>query len=401
MIRCDALIAGGGPAGLAAAIALRQKGLDVLVADALRPPIDKACGEGLMPDALKDLAALGISATVSHGAAFDGIAFLCGAHQAVAPFAQGRGIGIRRLQLHSLLIERCRELGVRLAWGSRICAAQKQPLRVDGAFCVYRYAIGADGQSSQVRQAAGLGPGRVLSRRFGARCHYRVKPWSRMVEVHWGRLGQAYVTPVGAEEICVATVARDPAARMDAVLADLAVLRARLQGGSELSKVRGALTTTRELPRVTSGNVALVGDASGSADAITGEGIGLSFRQALLLAEAVAVNDLAMYETGHRKIQRMPHIMSRVMLRMDAWPWLRAGAMRLLSGQPQLFAHLLAVHLGEISCFGTEAKEIEKDRLHHRSIGHPPYAVCPAGTGAEQEFQSRSRSGANPDPLEA
>ena len=52
MIRCDALIAGGGPAGLAAAIALRQKGLDVLVADALWPPIDKACGEGLMPDAL-------------------------------------------------------------------------------------------------------------------------------------------------------------------------------------------------------------------------------------------------------------------------------------------------------------------------------------------------------------
>jgi anaerobic glycerol-3-phosphate dehydrogenase len=49
MTRCDALIVGGGPAGLASAIALRQKGLDVLVADALRPPIDKACGEGLMP----------------------------------------------------------------------------------------------------------------------------------------------------------------------------------------------------------------------------------------------------------------------------------------------------------------------------------------------------------------
>ena len=63
MIRCDALIVGGGPAGLAAAIALRQKGLDVLVADALRPPIDKACGEGLMPDAKKDLAALGIAAS--------------------------------------------------------------------------------------------------------------------------------------------------------------------------------------------------------------------------------------------------------------------------------------------------------------------------------------------------
>jgi flavin-dependent dehydrogenase len=398
MIRCDALIAGGGPAGLAAAIALRQKGLDVLVADALRPPIDKACGEGLMPDARKDLAALGIPVTGRHGAPFDGIAFLSGRYQVAAPFARGSGLGIRRLKLHSLLIERCRELGVRLAWGSRVSIAERQPWCLDGEPCVYRYAVGADGQSSRVRQAIGLGQGKILSRRFGARCHFRVKPWSRMVEVHWGRLGQAYITPVGAEEICVATVARDPAARMDAVLADLPVLRARLEGATELSRVRGALTTTRKLPHVTAGNVALVGDASGSADAITGEGIGLSFRQALLLAGAIAVDDLATYEAGHPTIQRMPHLMSRVMLRMDAWPWLCAGSMRLLAGQPQIFARLLAIHLGEISCFGTKAKDIEKTQRHRRSIGHFGY---PAGTGAEPELQSHPRSGANRDPLEA
>jgi flavin-dependent dehydrogenase len=401
MIRCDALIAGGGPAGLAAAIALRQKGLDVLVADALRPPIDKACGEGLMPDARSDLAELGVSATAGHGAAFDGIAFLSGRYQATAPFARGSGIGIRRLQLHSLLIERCHELGVRLAWGSHVSIAEKQPLRLDGEPCVYGYAVGADGQSSRVRQAVGLGSGKVLSHRFGARCHYRVQPWSRMVEVHWGRLGQAYVTPVGGDEICVATVARDPATRMEAVLADLPALRAHLKGAKELSRVRGALTTTRKLLRVTAGNVALVGDASGSADAITGEGIGLSFRQALLLGEAVAANNLAIYEAGHPAIQRMPHLMSRVLLQLDAWPGLRAGTMRLLSGQPQLFAHLLAVHLGEISCFGTKAKNIEKNRQHRRSIGHSHYPACPAGTGTEPEFQSCPRSGANRDPLEA
>src|ERR1700684_3415637 len=124
MIRCDALIAGGGPAGLAAAIALRQKGLDVLVADALFPPIDKACGEGLMPDGQKDLAALAIQVTAQEGAPFAGIAFLSGRHYAAARFEHGTGMGIRRLQLHLLLVERCRQLGVRLAWGSRIGAAQ-------------------------------------------------------------------------------------------------------------------------------------------------------------------------------------------------------------------------------------------------------------------------------------
>jgi menaquinone-9 beta-reductase len=347
VIHCDALIAGGGPAGLAAAIALRQKGLDVLVADALCPPIDKACGEGLMPDAQKDLAALGIQVTSQDGATFDGIAFLSGSHYAAAHFERGIGVGIRRLQLHSLLVERCRELGVRLAWGSRICAAKNHSWTLDGESCSYRYAIGADGQSSRVRQSIGLGKGNILSRRFGARCHYRVRPWSRMVEVHWGDLGQAYITPVGPDEICVATVARSPAIRMEAVLASLPLLRAHLEGAGALSKVRGALTTTRKLRRVTAGNVALTGDASGSADAITGEGIALSFRQAGLLAEAIAVDDLAIYEAGHPMILRMPHRMSRAMLSMDAWPWLRERAMGVFSAHPQLFAHLLALHLGE------------------------------------------------------
>ncbi len=256
-------------------------------------------------------------------------------------------MGIRRLQLHSLLVERSRQLGVRLAWGSRVDVAQSQCWSVDGESCSYRYAIGADGQSSRVRQSIGLGQGNILSRRFGARCHYRVRPWSRMVEVHWGELGQAYITPVGPEEICVATVARSPATRMDAVLASLPLLRAHLEGAGALSKMRGALTTTRKLRRVTAGNVALTGDASGSADAITGEGIALSFRQARLLAEAVAVDNLAIYEAGHPAVLRMPHHMSRAMLMMDTWPWLREGAMGLFAAQPQLFAHLLALHLGE------------------------------------------------------
>src|ERR1700761_8111020 len=103
-IRCDALIVGGGPAGLAAAIALRQRGLDVLVADSIQPPIDKACGEGLMPDARRDLAALGIP--TCDGAAFDGITFVGASRQVTASFENGVGMGMRRLLLHSLLVER-------------------------------------------------------------------------------------------------------------------------------------------------------------------------------------------------------------------------------------------------------------------------------------------------------
>jgi menaquinone-9 beta-reductase len=347
VVRCDALIAGGGPAGLAAAIALRLKGLDVLVADALTPPIDKACGEGLMPDAQRDLAALGVQLTPREGAAFHGIAFLSGRHNAAACFERGIGIGIRRLQLHLLLAERCRQLGVRLAWGRRVEVAQSERWRLDGESCSIRYGVGADGQSSRVRTSIGLGEGNILSRRFGARCHYRVNPWSRMVEVHWGELGQAYVTPVGPQEICVATVSRSPATRTEAVLAGLPQLRMRLEGAEAVSRMRGALTTTRKLRRVTAGNVALIGDASGSVDAVTGEGLALAFRQARLLADAIAADDLTLYEAGHPAVLRMPHHMSRALLILDTWPWLRERAMSLFSAQPQLFARLLDLHLGE------------------------------------------------------
>jgi menaquinone-9 beta-reductase len=342
-LRCDALVVGGGPAGLAAAIALRRKGLDVLVADALYPPIDKACGEGLMPDARRDLAALGVPA--HEGVPFDGIAFLAGSNRVSARFENGPGIGIRRLRLHSLLEERCRQLGVRLAWGSHVQLVPNQPPSLSGEICICGYVIGADGQSSRMRSAIGLGQGKILTRRYGARAHFRVRPWSQMVEVHWGDRGQAYITPVGDEEICVATVSRDPECGMEEVLRSLPQLKARLAGAASLSTRRGALTTNRILRRVTNKNIALVGDASGSVDAVTGEGLGLSFRQALLLAEAVAAGDLQIYETEHPRLARIPHLMSNVMLRMDAWPWFRRLAMRALSTEPRLFARLLALHV--------------------------------------------------------
>src|SRR5271170_6389281 len=72
-LTCDVLVVGGGPAGLASGIALRQRGLDVVVADALIPPIDKACGEGLAPDSCRELLRLGVE--ISGGFEFSGIHF--------------------------------------------------------------------------------------------------------------------------------------------------------------------------------------------------------------------------------------------------------------------------------------------------------------------------------------
>lgn len=75
MFDTDVFVLGGGPAGLAAAIAAHRSGFRVLLADAEKPPIEKACGEGLMPDSLDAAAELGISIKQSAGYAFRGIRF--------------------------------------------------------------------------------------------------------------------------------------------------------------------------------------------------------------------------------------------------------------------------------------------------------------------------------------
>lgn len=346
-MRCEILIAGGGPAGLAAAIALRQRGADVLVADSLEPPIDKPCGEGLMPDSRRDLARLGIELEASCGAAFRGIRFAGAGSTVTAEFPRGEGLGVRRLVLHRRLINRAAELGVRMVWKTPLVMQQGHAVRLGSQACRYRWLIGADGHASRVRAWAGLDAASLRSRRFGFRAHYRIEPWSPYVEVHWGALGQAYITPVGPQEICVAAMSRHPGIRLDQVLNGIPFMREKLAGVETTTPERGALTLTRRLRCVAQGNVALIGDASGSADAITGEGLAMGFRQALLLAESLEADGLDVYAAQHSRILALPQRMAAVMLLMDRSARLRERALRVLAARPHLFAEMLSVHVGE------------------------------------------------------
>ena len=101
------------------------------------------------------------------------------------------------------------------------------------------------------------------------------------------------------------------------------------------------------LRRVSRRNVALVGDASGGVDAITGEGLRLAFQQAHVLAEALEARDLSRYENAHRQLARRPRWMGNLMLRLAGNPWLRERAMRTMHRRPELFERLLAIHVGD------------------------------------------------------
>jgi flavin-dependent dehydrogenase len=334
MPRSDVLVIGGGPAGLAAAIALRLQGFQVTVADARRPPIDKACGEGILPAGVEALRKLGIALSVADGFPFRGIRFTDDGTSAEALFSSACGIGLRRTRLHELLTGRAAELGIRLHFGTHIPSIFGQSS--------FGWIVGADGQQSHVRKEAGLDSALCLSSRFGFRRHYRVIPWTDMVEVYWGRRFQLYVTPVGADEIGIALLTRDSRLRLDDALRELPALGRRLAGASPTSAERGEQTTTRRLRRVFRGRTVLIGDASGSVDAIAGEGLSLAFQQAIALAEALALGNLRPYQEKHRKLFRAPATMAGLMLLLDRAPWLRRSVWRGLAFQPSLFSRVLA-----------------------------------------------------------
>jgi flavin-dependent dehydrogenase len=345
----DVFIAGGGPAGLATAIAARQAGFAVTLADVALPPIDKTCGEGIMPDGLAALTKLGITLPTEETFPFRGIRF-CDSNSAVdASFIQGNGLGIRRTRLHSILVNRASALGVEMHWGTRVTGLTPDGASVNGRNIRCKWIVGADGQNSRVRHWAGLDSPKAGTRRFGFRCHYQIAPWSEYVEVCWTDRGQLYVTPVGKEEVCVALVTREPHIRLDDAFASFPSLTEKLRGAELITRQQGAISRTHTLPAVYRGSRVLVGEASGSVDAITGDGLSIAFQQASALVHAFLINDLSVYQAAHRKIDRLPRLMSQVMLLMDKSHLLRKRALRALSVDPSLFARMLAIHTGALS----------------------------------------------------
>jgi flavin-dependent dehydrogenase len=300
----DVLVVGGGPIGLATAICCARAGLSVAVADPRAAPTDKACGEGLTPAAIGRLAALGVDPA---GHPLLGIRYTDGRHRADALYRHRPGRGVRRTTLHAALSARAAELGVGVL-PVRVTSFTQYPDHVAAAGVEARYLVGADGLQSRIRRCCGPdgeGTGRPPGNRdrYGLRRHYRVAPWTDLVEVHWTAQAEAYVTPVADDLVGIGLLfAKGTRGDFDTRLGAFPALLGRLARATPASSVRGAGPMRQDVRRRVYGRVLLVGDASGYVDALTGEGIGVGLAQAEALARCLAADRPADYERAWRRV---------------------------------------------------------------------------------------------------
>ncbi|MGZ4596421.1 MAG: NAD(P)/FAD-dependent oxidoreductase [Actinomycetes bacterium] len=333
----DLLVAGGGPVGLAVAIRARLAGWEVTVVEPRESPVDKACGEGLMPAGVRSVRSLGVDPP---GWPFAGIGYLSGSRRVEARFRNGPGLGVRRTVLQEALATRATEVGVERVVG-RVEEFSQDDDHVEAASLRARWLVAADGLHSTVRRQLGLDrPVRASpvlgAPRYGLRQHFRIDPWSEVVEVHWSATAEAYVTPVGADLVGVALLG--PAGpTFDETLAQFPTLADRLAGVPRATPVRGAGPLRQRAGAPVSGRVLLAGDAAGYVDARTGEGLATGLATAEAAVAALRAGRPEAYAASWRAATRRYRWLTSSLLAVASRPALRQGIVPAAARAPWLF----------------------------------------------------------------
>ncbi len=339
----DLLIVGGGPVGLATALYAVRAGLEPVVLERGEGTLDKACGEGLMPGGVTSLRALGVE---PEGRALRGIRYIDGRRTAQAEFRQGPGRGVRRTALHRALRASVEAAGVQVRrleacavdqGADHVTVRTRTATHGPGPELVARYAVAADGLHSPMREMLGLTIASRGPRRWGQRRHYGLPPWSDHVEVHWGPVGEAYVTPVSDDVVGVAVLSghRLP---FEQQLAHFPQLAERLRSGRAVTSVRGAGPLRQRSSRRVAGRVLLVGDASGYVDSLTGEGISLGVAQGRAAVAAVRAQQPQRYEWGWRQASWRYSVLTHALVQGTRPGWARRAIVPAAGALPLVFA---------------------------------------------------------------
>jgi len=311
---CDVLVVGAGPAGSACAQTLARAGLDVLLVDRQHFPREKVCGDGLIPDAQRALARLGVLDIVLARAAVASHV-VCVAPRGGRVEVPARLAVLPRRELDAIV--RCAALEAGARWfaparfeapladaGGRVAGARVRLADGTARALRARWTVLATGAAAAPLLAADMCSRRAPSG-VALRGYVRNEAMAgrlRQLEVVWDRAlrgGYGWIFPCGAGvfNIGVGTLKNEAGSEPDLNLRELfaaftrvhAPARELMQGGRLQGELKGApLRCSLEGARWSRPGLLVAGEAAGSTYSFTGEGIGKALESGMLAAEAIA-----------------------------------------------------------------------------------------------------------------
>lgn len=372
--RADVIVVGGGPAGSHLALRLLRAGRRVVLLDKRRFPRPKPCGEFLGPECLPLLEELGLlEETAAAGAEVRGMRLVGHGRETTATFDRfGRfahgprhGLAVRRERLDTIALEAVRARGgdVREEWsvsdlvreGGRVAGVRGR--RPDGEPFELRapFTAGADGLRGRTARALGGFERIRWLDHMALSARARTRGLRGRAEVHFDRGAYLAIAPVGGGWATLnAVVPRawlgggaSPRELIEERIArshDLATRLEPLPADVPISAVGPLAWRAR---RVVADGIALVGDACGYVDPMTGEGLYYAMRGAERLAHElvpalargrVDARSLARYARSRREFAHR-RTMALALQRVLPRPRLARAVLALLERRPGL-AHL-------------------------------------------------------------